>query len=78
MSYCAIGNRNGGHIASENYLRLTAQRLKSTLQCWIANILGHGWFYTNTIYDSAQNGALLYPIGHIRVDPEGMIHDELF
>ena len=71
MSFCSIGNRNHGHMASVNYLHHTAQRLKSTLQCWIANILGHGWFFTNTIFDSAQTGALLYPLGHIRVDPEG-------
>ena len=71
MSFCAIGNRNQGHIASRNYLFHTAQRLKSNLQCWIANILGHGWFFTNTVFDSAQTGGLLYPLAHIRVDPEG-------
>ena len=71
MSFCATGTRNNGHVASANYLRATAQQLKSTLQCWIAVLLGHGWFFTNTVYDSAQEGGLLYPLGHIRVIPEG-------
>ena len=73
MSFCATRNRNRGHVASRNYLRQTAEQLRSNLQCWIAVLLGHGWFHNNTIYSSAQTGGLLYPIGHIRVDPEGRI-----
>ena len=70
MSFCAIGTRNNGHVVAINYLTQTAQKLKSTLQCWIANILGHGWFFTNTLYASCQTGGLLYPLAHIRVNPE--------
>jgi len=70
MSFCTNGTRNTGHVCTLNYLRLTAQKIKSNLQCWIANFLGHGWFYTNTLYASAQTGGLLFPIGQIRVNPE--------
>ena len=70
MSFCSIGNRNNGHIASESYLRQTAQGLKSTLQCWIANALGHGWCPHDIFYDRAQCGGLFYPIGQISVNPE--------
>ena len=72
MSFCAIGNRNTDHLSSENYLRQTAQDLKTTLQRWISIILGHGWCPNDYIYDSAQNGGLLYPIGQISVNPECM------
>ena len=72
MSFCSIGNRSTGHVASTNYLRQTAQGLKSTLQCWIANILGHGWCPHDAIYESAQYGGLLYPLGQIQVNPECM------
>ena len=72
MSFCAIGNRNSGHTATENYLRETAQGLKTILQRWIANLLGHGWCPNDYIYESAQCGGLLYPIGQIQVNPESM------
>ena len=71
MSFCMNNNRSSDNAVSVSYLKQTAERLRSILQCWIANILGHGWFYTNIIYDSAQCGGLLYPFGQIRVDPEG-------
>ena len=74
MSFCSVGNRNQGHVASETYLRRTAQHLRSNLQCWIANILGHGWMSTNSIYDCAQTGGLFYPLAHLRTNFESMLY----
>ena len=69
MSYCNTGTRNGAYGSNREYLQTVAQELRGRLQCWISNFLYHGWMHTNRIFDSAQDGCLLFPLGLIRVDP---------
>ena len=73
MSFCSIGTRNGSHDAHQRYLTVTAVELRSRLQCWLSNLLYHGWAPHNRIYDSAQEGALLFPLAWIRLEPTGKL-----
>ena len=72
MSYCPNMTRNYRHIVSERYLKETAHKLRSTLQCWIATFLSTGWMPTQKIYDLAQEGGLLYPLGLVEVSVPGI------
>ena len=72
MSYCSNLTRNYRHFVSEQYLRETAFKLRSILQCWISTFLSTGWMPAQKIYDVAQEGGLLYPLGLIEINVEGI------
>ena len=63
--------RNYRHGAAEGYLKNTALKLRDILQCWIATFLSTGWMSTSKIYDTAQEGGLLYPLGLVEVNLRG-------
>ena len=71
MSFCINQNRNQPHLQSLRYLTDTAHKLRSTLQCWIANLLGSGWMFYDYIHEAAAENGLLYPLGALVVDHKG-------
>ena len=74
MSYCVNLNRNRPHSQSLRYLRDTADKLRSLLQCWIANILCSGWMFYEYIHEAASDDGLLFPLGALIVDHNGNIY----
>ena len=71
MSFCAHAPRSSHNCVSLNVLRVTAQRLRTVLQGWIACFLGTAWMSTTKMYESAQSGCLLYPLALIEVHYHG-------
>ena len=72
MSFCAHGPLSSHNCVSQNILRLTAERLRSIIQSWIVCFLGTAWMSTEAMYDSAQEGRLLYPLGLIDIHYPGI------
>ena len=72
MSYCVNLNRNSSHLQNLRYLRDTAQKLRNLLQCWIANILCSGWMFYDYIQEAAEDDGLLFPLGTLIVNHEGI------
>ena len=70
MSYCSTRNRQHSHT-SPTQLQTTSIYLRNMLQCWISTCLAAGWMPTQRIYDRAQEGGLLHPIGLIEVNLPG-------
>ena len=71
MSFCATAPRSSQNCITRNILRMTAQRLRSILQGWIACFLGTAWMANDPMYDSAQCGGLLYPLALIDINYPG-------
>ena len=71
MSFCATAPASRQNCVSERVLKITAKRLRSILQGWMACFVNAGWMNHQKMYDHAQEGGLLYPIGFIGVDYHG-------
>ena len=71
MSFCAHGPRSSNNCIAVNVLRATASRLRTVIQGWIACFLGTAWMSTEAMFDCAQSGSLLYPLGLIEVHYPG-------
>ena len=67
MSFCAHAPRSSHNCVTENLLRMTAQRLRTIIQGWIACFLGTAWMSTLRMHESAQQGCLFYPLGLIDI-----------
>ena len=71
MSFCQILNRNQMHDQTSRYLTLTAEKLRSFLQCWLATNLDSPWMYTYPISESIDDDALFYPLALVDVNHQG-------
>ena len=72
MSYCVNLNRNQMHLQSIRYLKDTAHKLRGLIQCRIANLLCSEWMYFEYIQEAAEDDGLLYPLGILRLDHQGI------
>lgn len=73
MSFCASTPANHQNCVSTQVLKLTARRLRTILQGWMACYVNAGWMSHEKMYDHAQEGGLLYPIGLLGVDYHGTL-----
>ena len=73
MSFCAHGPRSSTNCVALNVLRTTANRLRTVIQGWIACFLGTAWMSCEAMFDCAQSGSLLYPLGLIEIHYPGNI-----
>ena len=72
MSFCAHQPPRNHICQSLPVLKNTAKRLRTILQGWMSCFVNAPWMDHQHMYDHAQVGGLLYPIGHIDIDYQGM------
>ena len=72
MSFCASQPPQHYLCQSVRVLKATAGRLRTILQGWMACFVNAGWMNHQHLYNQAQEGGLLYPLGLIDINCTGM------